>query len=258
VHSPAPTDTAGGLLRRLAADADRIVAVSGAHGRELASALPQATPKLSVIPNSIPFPAIAPTPLPLDKPLVLCVGRLAEEKGFDLALRALAILNKGGISLDLAIAGNGPVKGDLERLALDLGIAHLVHFTDWILPPDMPDMLNLSTILLMPSRWAEPFGLVALQAAQMARPVIATNRGGLPEIVIHDETGLLVPPDDALALVDATRKLLDYPENTVTMAQNARKRATEGFDFGHMVDAYEAAFDRVIVKARSSAPGGSV
>lgn len=89
--------------------------------------------------------------------------------------------------------------------------------------------------MLIPSR-LEPFGLVALQAAQMARPVVATRIGGLPEIVVHGETGLLVSPDDLEQIVEALSFLLSNPQARAQMGLRARVRAQTHFNFQDWVD----------------------
>jgi glycogen(starch) synthase len=242
LHGPLKTAGIGGLEGRVIAEADRAVAVSEALGVSAAQAYPAARAKLSVIRNALPFPAIAPAPLPFDPPVVLCLGRLSAEKGFDVALEAFANVHAASPGRRLWIAGNGPERKTLEAQAESLGIGHHVEFTGWIEPWRVPDLLNRATIVLMPSKWAEPFGLVALQAGQMGRPVIATATGGLPEIVDDGETGLLVPVGDVDAVAGALRQLLASPESALAMGRQARVRTQDRFSFERLLDAYEEAY----------------
>ena len=91
----------------------------------------------------------------------------------------------------MVIAGNGTDRAQLERQAAELGLREVVDFIGWVAPDKVPELINSATIVLMPSRW-EGLPSVALQASMMARPVLATSVGGLPEVVVHGETGLLV------------------------------------------------------------------
>ena len=258
LHAPLKTGGIGGLEGRMIAEADRIVAVSAALGASAAQAYPATRSKLSVIRNALPIPAIAPAPLPFDPPVVLCLGRLAAEKGFDIALEAFAKVQAAFPGARLWIAGNGPEREALEARAESLGITRQVEFTGWIEPWKVPDLLDRATVVLMPSKWAEPFGLVALQAGQMGRPVIATATGGLPEIVDDGETGLLVPVGDVDALAGALRLLLAAPERAVAMGRQARMRTQDRFSFERLLDRYEEAYRAAIAShGRGLVPGSA-
>jgi glycogen synthase len=258
LHSPIKTGAIAGLEGRMIAEAVRVVAVSEALGASAAQAYPEARSKLSVIRNALPFPPIAPSPLPFDPPVVLCLGRLAAEKGFDFALEAFAKVHATSPGPRLWIAGNGPERKALEARAERLGIGRQVEFTGWIEPTRVPDLLNRATVVLMPSKWAEPFGLVALQAGQMGRPVIATATGGLPEIVNDGETGLLVPVGDVEAVAGALKLLLASPERALTMGRRARMRTQDRFSFERLLDRYEEAYRAAIAdRDRGLSPGSA-
>jgi glycogen(starch) synthase len=120
-----------------------------------------------------------------------------------------------------------------------------VEFTGWVSPDKVPELINTSTIVVMPSRWKEPFGLVALQAAQMARPIVATRIGGLPEVVLHQETGLLVDKENSRQLAEAITFLLEHPEVAEQMGRAARMRAKSVFDLERCVDAYDTLYKKL-------------
>ncbi len=107
--------------------------------------------------------------------------------------------------LRLVVAGDGPARGDLEQLAAALGSAHAVDFIGWVSPQDFPRFLNRTTVVMVPSLCDEAFCLVALEAAQMGRPVVASEVGGLLEVVRHRQTGLTFPRGDAAALARSVR-----------------------------------------------------
>jgi glycogen(starch) synthase len=105
--------------------------------------------------------------------------------------------------------------------------------------------MNNATIVIMPSR-SESLPLVALEAAMMARPVVAARVGGLPEVVVHNETGLLVEQENSSALAEAIEFLLDHPETTIEMGQAARCRAQEVFSLEKFIDAYDKLYLKLI------------
>lgn len=144
------------------------------------------------------------------------------------------------------IAGNGPEKDNLEVMVGALEIASHVTFLDWVTPDRVPDLLNDATAVVMPSRWPEPFGLVALQAAQMGRPVIASAIGGLPEIVDHGTTGLLVESCNEIALADAIEMVVSNEETARRLGAAARKRAIDVFDFDALASAYERVYTETV------------
>ncbi|RYX83087.1 glycosyltransferase family 1 protein [bacterium] len=228
-----------------------VTANSGAILEDLHHIAPYTKERSSLVYNGYPMPFTAPTELSFELPKLVCIGRLVEEKGFDLAIKALARLLPDFPELRLTIAGDGSARRDLEALAQELGVSDLVDFVGWVNPEDMPQLLNTATIVVMPSRWREAFGLVALQAAQMARPIVATRVGGLPEVVRHGETGLVVEPESPEALVEGIRQLLGNPDGTRAMGQRARLWAQRQFGWERYVDEYQQLYTRLIQEAKS-------
>lgn len=242
LHSPIRPAGKDGLQARLAADADRIVTVSQAQYDDAATTMPALRRKMSMIPNALPWPDLPPTDLSFTLPVLLCIGRLRSDKGFDLAIRMFARLRERGVVAKLIVAGDGPEKSRLESLALSLGLARHVDFLGWVAPDRVGSMINTSTVVVVPSRWPEPFGLVALQAAQMGRPVVACRVGGLPEVVEDERTGLLVAADDEQAMADTIESLLSDVLFAKRMGERARQRVRDKFDFSALVDAYEKVY----------------
>jgi glycogen(starch) synthase len=242
LHSPIRPAGNDGLQMRLAADADRIIAVSKAQYDDAVTTMPALRDKMSIIPNALPWPDLSPTDLQLTPPVLLCIGRMRSDKGFDLAIRMFARLRDRGVAAKLVVAGDGPEKSRLEALARGLGLAGHVNFPGWVAPDQVGAMINTSTVVVMPSRWPEPFGLVALQAAQMGRPVVACRVGGLPEVVDHERTGLLVAADDEQAMANTIERLLSDALCVKQMGERSRQMARDKFDFSALVDAYEKVY----------------
>jgi glycogen synthase len=219
-----------------------VSAASLAHARQL---VPEIIPRSSVIYNGVEEPPLLPVSLPIDQPRLLCLGRLAPEKGIDVALTAFASIVERFPQARLIIAGDGPSRMDLQRQATELGLAQAVEFIGWVAPLKVPALLNTATVVVMPSR-REGLPLVALEAALMARPVVATRVGGLPEVVMDRETGLLVEERDSESLAEALLFLLEHPEVAAQMGSAARRRVREVFSFEQCVNAYDALYQKLI------------
>lgn len=243
VHSSAPFETEpNSLLGRLLRTATWLAAVSGWTLRHIRSIAPETSSRSSLVLNALEPPALDPAPLRFDPPVIVSVGRLIRDKGLDLALDAFAATASRFPGARLVIAGDGPERPRLEQQAVRLGIAASVEFLGWVEPDSVAAVLNRASVVIVPSRWQEPFGLVALQAAQLARPVVAANVGGLPEIVADGETGLLVAADDSAALARSLGWLLGHPEAARALGRAARDRALGTFSFERYLDSYESLY----------------
>jgi glycosyltransferase involved in cell wall biosynthesis len=253
LHQALPDEPIGrnSLLGNLLHSAAWVTACSSsvlAHVRKL---LPEITPFSSVIHNGIEMPAQDPSPISFDPPRILCLGRLVPEKGFDLALAALSVVFRRFPNARLVIVGDGPQEAKLKQQTIDLGLARCVEFVGGVPPEKIADLIAEATLVLVPSR-LEGFGLVALEAGSMARPVIAARVGGLPEVVAHDETGLLVESENSEALTEAIKLLIDQPDKARRMGLAARERAQKEFGWERHVDAYDGLYYKLIVGARES------
>jgi glycogen(starch) synthase len=217
------------------------------HARQV---LPEIIPSSSVIHNGIEMPALDPPPIAFDPSRILCVGRLVPEKGFDLALAAFEIVLRRFPSARLVFAGEGPELEKLQRQALDSQILHSVEFVGGVPPAHVAGLMGEATLVLVPSR-LEGFGLVALEAGSMGRPVVATSVGGLPELIVHQETGLLTACENSQALAEAIELLLEQPEKARCIGWAARHRARKEFSWKRHVDAYDALYRKLISDARA-------
>lgn len=181
-----------------------------------------------------------------DSPLIGAVGRLTEQKGFDYLLEAFARVRDNVKEAHLVIAGDGERRHALESKAQSLNIADAVHFLGW--RDDVPSIMIDLDVLIVPSLW-EGFGLVTLEAMALSKPIIASKVSALPEIISHDETGLLVSPADSAALADSILNLLRDPLKAKTMGQRGRARLEKEFTVQRMarqhVTVYKEAASRV-------------
>jgi glycosyltransferase involved in cell wall biosynthesis len=243
------TLTPDGLFQKTLRRADWVACVSNAvlvQARELA---PEIHDRSSVIYNGLEPPAVSPQPLCFTQPRLLCLGRLIPEKGFDLAISAFAAVMERFPGARLTIAGDGPARASLEQHAGKTGVASSVEFLGWVPPEKVVNVLNSATAVLMPSH-REGLPSVALEAALAGRPIVATRVGGLPEVVVHEETGLLVEDGDAQALARATIRLLGDPSAAASFGAAGRRRAATLFSFDRYVGAYAELYQKM-----TSSPG---
>jgi glycosyltransferase involved in cell wall biosynthesis len=203
-HAPVPP--ANATQRRLRAwlttHVDIHVAHSEAAAREIEelSGLPRST--LRVIHLGVPDGPLDPIDeRPIAGPTVGSIGRLVREKGFDVLIRALTRLPK----VAALVIGDGPERGPLERLAREQGVEDRVVFLGW--KEDARRWLTAMDVFVVPSR-IEGFGLGIVEAMLARVPVIAAAVGGTAEVIIDEETGWLVPPDDPDALAAAIERVL--------------------------------------------------
>ena len=146
------------------------------------------------------------------------------------------------------MAGDGLARADLLVLVDELGLGDVVEWLGPVTIGDVPAVLDRATVVVVPSRYEEPFGLVAVEAGLAGRPVVASRMGGLPEIVDDGRSGLLVPPDDAAALAAALLTVLGDRELAVSMGTAGRARAERDFALDRHVDAFETLFERLILE----------
>jgi glycosyltransferase involved in cell wall biosynthesis len=167
-----------------------------------------------------------PAPYAADVQRLLCVGRLVPIKGHIVLLRAFAEAKREHPGLELEIAGRGPLEPALKALAQELGIADSVRFLGHVSP--IQGAIERAQVVVVPSM-GEGFGMVALEAMERARPVIAAAIGGLGELVQDGETGLLVPAGEAAPLRDAILRLAGDRELARRMGDAGRRRALQRF-----------------------------
>lgn len=210
---------------------------------------PGVATRSSIIPNAVETPTVLPQPLPRHEPRVLCLGRLVWYKGFDLAIYAFALVTKRFPQARLIIAGDGPMRTDLERQAAELDLTHAVEFIGQVAPENVLHLINSVNMLVLPS-WGEGLPVVALEAALMARPLVATRVGGLPEIVEHGKTGWLIERNDGEGLAEAISFLLGHYESATQMGCAARRQVQKTFSFERCVTAYDTLYQQLTSSLR--------
>ncbi len=186
-----------------------------------------------------------------DAVMLLCVGSFYNRKGFDVLIRALDLLHKQGISPVVCIAGSGPEEEHLVQLVRELQCEDQVRFLG--VREAVGDLFCACDVFVMPSR-REGLGVACLEAMAAERPVIASRVGGLGEAVVHERTGLLVPPEDPVALADAIARLIADPALRTRLGAAGPGRVAEGFLPEQMVTAYHALYVEVLADRRTTTP----
>lgn len=171
-----------------------------------------------------------------DGPL-LCVSRLVPKKGIDTLLASLPLLVPDRPHLQLELIGDGPLAETLRIRCRDLGIEDRVRFRGALPSGEVQEALRRCALLVLPCRIdgsGDRDGLptVLVEALACGTPVVTTDILGLPELVRHGETGLLVPPDDPVSLAGAIRALLDDPVRAAALGAAGRRLVADEYDRG--------------------------
>jgi glycosyltransferase involved in cell wall biosynthesis len=178
------------------------------------------------------------------EPLVLgYVGRLVPDKGVDVLLRAVSNVKEAGCVFRLKIIGDGPDRNRLERLAEELHLKDCVEFIGYCEGSSLQRILADVSVAVMPSLWEEACPMTAIEQMMRGRLVIATEIGGLGEVV--GRTGLKFPPGDASVLAECIRKAVDDRHLVFSLGDAARKRALDLFREERMVGKHIALYEQL-------------
>lgn len=173
-------------------------------------------------------------------PYILCVASFDRIKGHDVLLDAFRLISNEFPHLALVLVGrNGPELKKLKKQVDDFGILSRVLFYENVPHSKVAVFFEQARLFCLPSR-SEAFGIVLLEAGLFKLPVVASRVGGIPEIILPDENGILVPPDDAVALANALRTLLNNENEAAMMGNSLHRRVIEHFTWLRAFHEYEA------------------
>jgi glycosyltransferase involved in cell wall biosynthesis len=232
-----------GVLLSLATS---VIAISEAVKRRFADSRNVA--KVRVIYNGVDSAAWTPPTeptVPSSTPVVLLPGRLGSEKGQDVLIQAMPIVLRRHPAARFVLLGrdDGREAERYRSLADRLGVVHALDVREWV--GDPRPVFREATIVALPSR-SEGFGRVLVEAALLGKPVVASRVGGIPEVVLHDTTGLLVPPDDPTSLAGALIALLADRDRRARLGEAARARARRFFTAEAHADAVAGLYAEVL------------
>ena len=229
--------------------ADLVISYSSVIDAHLAT---NGVTRRTVVPYFPTTPQPGP-PVPGRRRRVLFAGRVVAPKGVWVLIRAAR-----AVDAEFVVCGDGWRLEEMRRLARRLRVDGRVRFEGWVSADALADELAEASVVVMPSVWPEPFGLVGIEAAAAAKPVIASSTGGIREWLEPGVNGLLVDPGDAQGLAEALNELLDDPERGRSMGAAGRriveKRFSRGRHLDALLEAYAAAGSNRKADAREQPP----
>jgi type III pantothenate kinase len=166
-------------------------------------------------------------------------GRIVRTKGVEVLIRAAR-----EVDAEFAVCGDGRELDAMRALAAELGVQERVQFTGWLDAGELAEQLGGASIVVVPSLWPEPFGLVGIEALAAARPAVASATGGIPDWLEDGVSGLCVPPGDPALLAQALNELLDDPERRRKMGLAGKRAVAERFSAETHLDALLAGYRR--------------
>ncbi len=185
--------------------------------------------------------------------MIFACRQLFPRKGIRFLIEAVAALRPKYPDISLIIAGDGFERPTLEKLARDRGLADRTQFLGWMANKDLPKYFRGCAVSVIPSL-EEGFGIPAAEAMGCETPVVASDAGGLPEVVEDGVTGYVVPKGDSHALAEAIDRLLGDADLRSRMGKAGRVRALARFDWDRTVEQ----FDEVYAKVMAPKPGSSI
>jgi glycosyltransferase involved in cell wall biosynthesis len=185
-----------------------------------------------------------------DEPTIMTLARLDEQKGHRHLIDALAKVAAHRPDVVTILVGEGPLESPLRAQCAALGLTDRIRFLGY--RRDVPELFEAADMVVLPSLY-EGLPLVAIEALAAGRPMVATEVDGTPEVVIHEKTGLLVPPANPTALAAAIERLLDSPELASRLAADGRKFVRENFALQRQIDETVALYSELTGQSREGA-----
>lgn len=189
-----------------------------------------------------------------DGPLLVTIARLTEQKGHCDLIEALGLLRDRWPQLQCVCVGDGELRKPLESLAAARGLLSMCRFVGS--RDDVMDFYAAADVVVLPSH-SEGFPFVILEALSMGKPVIATRVNGVPEVIEHMKTGLLVKPRDIAGLAGAIQSLLEHPEYATQLGDAGRAVVDRQFTVDQMVEKTVSVFDAALRAEGFDAPSWS-
>ncbi len=194
--------------------------------------------RIRCLPPCVRLPQRTPSAVPANNEL-LFVGQLIKGKGVDLLLDAVAQL---AVPFHLTVAGDGNAREALEQRAAELELGSSVTFAGWVPREELDTLYDRCRVLAVPSRWAEPFGMIGLEAMHRGRPVVGFAVGGIPDWLADGVNGYAVPERDTGRFAEAVAALLSDIDLARSMGRRGRERLEDAFSFERYLDRLEEVF----------------
>jgi len=172
------------------------------------------------------------------------VGRFVPEKGIPVFLKSVSLLKKAGLHFAVKLVGDGPQRPEIEKILQTEAIADRVTITGFLKGDELSRAMENVSAVVMPSVWEETAGLAAIEQMMRGRPVIASEIGGLAEVV--GTAGLLSPAGDAVAFAERMKMVIQNPELIETLGKTARTRALELFQRDRMIEDHAEVYRQLV------------
>lgn len=237
-------------LRQKLSDAARVITVSQFNVNYLRETFGSAARDVKLVYNGLDLNDFRFEPYADRPPVILGVGRLVEKKGFEFLLQACAVLRDRGIHYQCEIVGGGLLEAALQAQITDLRLQDHVHMSGPMSQDDIKDKIRESALLAAPCVHAgdddrDGLPTILLEAMALGTPCISTSVTGIPEVVRHEETGLMVSEGDAEDLADACQRLLEDRQLGSELASRARRLIERGFDIDKNTDQLRDTFSAI-------------
>jgi glycosyltransferase involved in cell wall biosynthesis len=221
-------------------EANRVIVCSQSMKDEICNHFNIPEEKVDVIPNAIDATKYQ---IPVDRSavrqrygvgwgekLILCVGRLVPQKGIEYFIRAIPAIARRYPEAKYIVVGEGWSRDILEAEARASGQAHKITFTGFASDKDVIELMTSADVLVVPSIY-EPFGIVALEGMATGVPVVASQVGGLAEVIDHDRTGLFVYPRSPDSIAWGIDRILSDPDHAKWITENAKEKLHKAYSW---------------------------
>lgn len=239
------------LVGHFLASADQVLSTSHAMARQVAKLYPSLRPPI-VTPFGVDIELFRPRSRGVETDNVIRIGivkKLERKYGIDILLRAFDfVANRYGSSVELHIVGEGSERSRLLTMRDQSKWSRQIYFHGAVPNREVPTFLKKWDIFVVPSRF-ESFGVAAVEASAVGLPVIVSDVGGLPEVVDHERTGLVVRREDPVGLADAICRLIDDPEERERFGAAGRKKVEEMYNWRRNVDQMVRIYTDVLAQA---------
>ena len=238
----------------------RVIACSQYMADQISDYFQCPRPKIDIIPNGVDttrFDLLEGQDLaqfrsrfamPQEK-IVFTVGRVVQEKGMQILVKAMPLVLAQFPSVKAVVAGKGPELDALRSLAWSTGVGEKVFVVGFISDEDRDRLFKVADCAVFPSLY-EPFGIVALEAMAARCPVVVSEVGGLKDVVKHAETGITVYPDDPASLAWGILHTLQHPDWAAARAESAYRTAREEYSWGRIAEATVVVYERVVAERK--------
>ncbi|RJE90853.1 glycosyltransferase family 1 protein [Paenibacillus sp. 1011MAR3C5] len=229
------------IYRELELKADKLMTVSESFRTYLSPYIDHPE-RIKVIPNGFDEKRFKPIAHENEVTQLITVCRLVPAKGIDVLLHACAELKRRGYPFVLHIIGDGPIREELEELAQKLDLYDDIIFYGYMLHPE--EFMPFFDVFVLPSR-AEAFGSVFAEAALCWLALVGTNVGGIAEQIEDGVNGLLVPPEDPIALADALEKVVVDPTYRYNLARSGWDKAKKAYSLQRVISQLKKVYNEV-------------